>query len=231
MSSEKQPPPDITDSGSVDAASTSRRANGLITFAIVLGLLYLGRDILIPLALALMLSLLLVPPIRALRKLGLSQAPAVLVAVSVLAVVVLAIAMVLGTQVLRMAESLPQYQHTIQQKLQSLDELTVGRLTILTGEANSLIERRGAAASDRTPYSQPSEAANLPAGAGVQQSRAADPLRIIAAVATTLWRPIETTGIVVVVLVFVLLEHETLRDRIIRVAGQNQHPHDNHRAQ
>ena len=35
----------------------------------------------------------------------------------------------------------------------------------------------------------------------------------------SIWQPIASTGIVLVVLVFVLLEHETLRDRFIRVVG------------
>jgi predicted PurR-regulated permease PerM len=38
-------------------------------------------------------------------------------------------------------------------------------------------------------------------------------------VLASIWQPIASTGIVLVVLVFVLLEHETLRDRFIRVVG------------
>src|SRR4029077_6458881 len=45
------------------------------------------------------------------------------------------------------------------------------------------------------------------------------PLEIIAKVLASVWVPIESTGIVLVVLVFVLLEHEALRDRFIRAAG------------
>src|SRR4029077_4197901 len=45
------------------------------------------------------------------------------------------------------------------------------------------------------------------------------PLQIMARVLASVWVPIESTGIVLVVLVFVLLEHEALRDRFIRVAG------------
>ena len=43
------------------AVSLRDRASGIIAFAIVLTLLYLGRDVLIPLTLALMLSLLIAP--------------------------------------------------------------------------------------------------------------------------------------------------------------------------
>src|SRR5579864_9265627 len=102
------------------------RASGIIAFAIVLALLYLGRDVLIPLTLALMLSLLIAPLVRLLRRFGLLQTPAVLIAVLALAVSLTAIAATLGTQVLRIAERLPQYEDTIQQKLQNVDEMTGG---------------------------------------------------------------------------------------------------------
>jgi predicted PurR-regulated permease PerM len=222
----EQPNPSVTviaDSlagAAAAAGSRINRAPGIIAFAVTLALLYLGRDILIPLALALMLSLLLAPLVRVFRGTGMTQGPAVLVAVLASALAVFAIAVVLGTQVVRMAASLPQYQETIQQKLQNLDEITLGRLNDLTGEASRLIERRGARST--APGSSP-EQAGLPPAADVvpvqlQQPRA-DPVQIIRRVLASVWGPIETMGIVLVVLVFVLLEHESLRDRIIRMAG------------
>jgi hypothetical protein len=113
------------------------RAIGIIAFATVLALLYVGRDVLIPLTIALMHSLLIAPLVLKLRRIGLGQTASVLVTVLTLALIVSAIAGVLGTQVLRMAASLPQYERTIQQKLRSLDEMTVGRLNALTSEDNT----------------------------------------------------------------------------------------------
>jgi predicted PurR-regulated permease PerM len=198
------------------------RASGIIAFAIVLTLLYLGRDVLIPLTLALMLSLLIAPLVRLLKRIGLGQTPAVLVAVVTLTLSLTAIAAVLGTQVLRMAASLPQYQDTIQLKLRNLDEMTVGRLNTLTSEASNLIERRHAAAAPNVP-APPAERLNRSAAGNPipveLHAPPADPVQIIGKVLASIWVPIETTGIVLVVLVFVLLEHETLRDRLIRIAG------------
>jgi predicted PurR-regulated permease PerM len=108
----------------------------------VLALLYVGRDVLIPLTLALMLSLLIAPIVRTLRRIGWGQTPSVLVAVLVFSFVVTAAAWMLGTQFLRTAASLPHYERTIQQKLRDLDEMTVGRLEALTGEASRLTERQ-----------------------------------------------------------------------------------------
>jgi predicted PurR-regulated permease PerM len=192
----------------------------------VLTLLYFGRDVLIPLTLALMLSLLIAPLVHALRRIGLGQTFSVLAAVLALALACSAIAVVLGIQVLRMASSLPQYQQTIQQKLHSLDELTVGRLNALTTAASRFIDAQVATPLPGVtplPHQPPDSAASpaqliSPIPVELHEPRTG-PLQIVGKVLGSVWGPIETTGIVLIVLVFVLLEHEALRDRFIRIAG------------
>ena len=88
-----------------EIGSLRDRAIGIIAFATVLSLLYVGRNVLIPLTVAMMLSLPIAPLVRRLRRIGLGQAPAVFSAVLTLALVVAGAAGVLGTQVLRMASS------------------------------------------------------------------------------------------------------------------------------
>jgi predicted PurR-regulated permease PerM len=222
MTNETSSPSGTATSGPTTVVSLRDRAGGIIAFGIILTLLYFGRDVLIPLTLALMLSLLIAPLVRILRRAGLGQTPSVLAAVLALAVVVTAIGLVLGTQVLRMASSLPQYQETIQQKLQGLDDLTVGRLNLLTTEVSRFIENRGAAAapalSGRGTERTGLASAVNPVPVELHEPRA-HPFQIIGRVLASVWVPIETAGIVLVVLVFVLLEHESLRDRFIRIAG------------
>lgn len=199
------------------------RALGVIAFATVLGLLYAGRDVLIPITVALMLSLLIAPLVRRLRRLGLSQTLAVLLAVLTLAVVLSAVAAVLGAQVLRIAGGLPQYERTIQQKLSYLDEITLGRVGALTSEASRLVESHASSGRSSAPGSSSGAASatspdTAPIPVELHQPRSS-PLQVIGRVLATIWQPIASTGIVLVVLVFVLLEHEALRDRFIRVVG------------
>ena len=198
------------------------RSSGILAAGIVLALLYVGRGVLIPLTLALMLSLLVAPLVRVLRRFGAGQTSSVLVAVLALAVSCAAVAAALGMQVLRAAESLPQYEANVQRKLKTLDEVTVGRLGALTSEASRLIEIPNAAdavparASDLKrpgPMLQPGLVASAP------HDSPPHPLRIIRKLLASAWAPIQATGIVLLVLVFVLLEHESLRDRFIRIAG------------
>ena len=195
------------------------RAMGIIAFATVLALLYVGRDVLVPFAVALMLGLLIAPVVRSFRHIGLGQTPSVLLAVVTLAVVVAAAAGVLGTQILHMAASFPQYERTVQQKLQNLDEMTVGRFNALTREASRLIETHPVGAESAvTPLAGDRTAGGTPLPVELHQPPPS-PLQIIARVMASVWPPLESTGIVLVVLVFVLLEQEALRDRFVRVAG------------
>jgi len=195
------------------------RAIGIIAFAMVLALLYVGRNVLIPLTVAMMLSLLIAPLVRRLRRIGLGQTPAVLLAVLTLALVIAGAAGVLGTQVLRMASSLPHYERTIQQKLHILDEMTVGRFNALTSETSRLIEDHPSnLGANVTSSTNELTSGTAPIPVELRQPRPSA-LQIVARVFASIWAPIESTGIVLVVLVFVLLEQEALRDRFIRVAG------------
>jgi hypothetical protein len=104
-----------------------------------LSLLYFGRHVLIPVALALMISLLLAPAVRAPRRTEVGHAPSVLIAALMLAVSCLTVTVAIGAQVLCIAESIPQYEATIHRKLKTLDESTLGRVRALISEASDLV--------------------------------------------------------------------------------------------
>src|SRR5450432_715808 len=114
----------------------------IMTSGIILAVLHLGRSVLIPLALAIMLSLLVAPLVRTLRRLRVGRTSSVLIAVAASTVLSMGVAAALGTQVLRIAESLPQYESNVQRKLKTLEELTIVPLRRLTDETSRLIEMR-----------------------------------------------------------------------------------------
>jgi predicted PurR-regulated permease PerM len=200
-----------------ESGSLRDRALAIIAFATVLALLYVGRDVLIPITVALVLSLLIAPLVRRLRRAGFSQTPAVLIAVLALTIVLSTVAAVLGVQILRMAAALPQYQLTIQQKLSYLDEITRGRIDAVTSEASRLVDSH-ASPVEAAPGRNEGVPAVAPIPVEVRQARSSS-LQVIARLVASVWQPVASTGIVLVVLVFLLLEHEGLRDRFIRVVG------------
>jgi predicted PurR-regulated permease PerM len=193
----------------------------IVTAGIVLALLYLGRSVLIPLALAIMLSLLVAPLIRALRRLRIGRASSVLVAVAALTVLCVGVAAALGTQVLHIAESLPQYESNVQRKLKTLEEVIVGPILKLTNETSRLVEMRESAEATLHAggVERPLQAAGRGAVLPGPPEFGRHPLQLMGKLLTTVWGPIQFAGIVLLVLIFVLLEHESLRDRLIRTAG------------
>jgi predicted PurR-regulated permease PerM len=191
---------------------------GLVGTATVLALLYFGRDVLIPITLAFIFSFLIAPFVRALRHLGLGQTTSVCTGVLVVTVTLLAIGAVIIQQVGVMGASLPQYQDTIASKLETLDQMTRGTLGSLGGPAGQLIEHFTGDNTVATPVLQDDGSTKTPVLVEIHEP-ALKPFQLLAKVASSVWPPLETAGIVFVVLIFVLLEHESLRDRFIRLAG------------
>ncbi|HEY4444060.1 MAG TPA: AI-2E family transporter [Steroidobacteraceae bacterium] len=196
----------------------------MIATATLLALLYFARDVLVPITLAVILSLLMAPLVRVLRRIGLGQTLSVLAAVLVFAFSFAAVAGVIGSQVVHMAQSLPRYERTIERKLKTLNAVTVGRFNDLTKQAGrftnrpAATEQQGTAEPTRTLQQPDPAAPSGPIPVELHQPPP-NPLQVIERVLGSIWVPIETAGIVLVVLVFVLLEHEALRDRFIRIAG------------
>ena len=203
------------------APSTQFHAGGLVNGAVVLGLLYFGREVLVPITLAVILSLLIAPLVRKLRRFVRSQVTAVLGSVVVLTLLVGGLASVIVSQVVAMAESLPQYEYTIRDKLNSVQELTLGR--VMQGETGRMMSRLvaeagGASAPARTTL----DGAQLTSSGAVPvevRPRAQTPVEVISHLFSSIWGPLGRASIVLIVMVFVLLEHEALRDRFIRLLG------------
>jgi predicted PurR-regulated permease PerM len=207
------------------------RAGGIVATATVLAILYFGRDVLVPMTLAVILSLLIAPLVRALRSLGAGQTLSVLAAVLGLAIALGAVGVVIGMQVVRMTAGLPHYEQTIRSKLETLNEITVGRLKSFNGQAGRLIEQSAPASPPRAEVPSTAGARDEahPMEGPVAEAPAPIPVEIhepppnamvvLQRVMGSIWVPLETAGIVLVVLIFVLLEHEAVRDRFIRIAG------------
>jgi predicted PurR-regulated permease PerM len=209
-------------SAATPSVAPSNRAIGILATAAILALLYVGRDVLLPITLAVILSLLIAPLVRRLRRMRLGPTLSVLLAVLTLTLSFAAVAAVIGVQVARMAASLPQYEETIHEKLATLNDMTIGRLNTLAGQAGFIIDtrsqRKAADSTARTLQQRGDLEAKAPIPVELHEPPPSA-LQVIRQVVGSVWVPLETTGIVLVVLVFVLLEHDALRDRLIRIAG------------
>jgi predicted PurR-regulated permease PerM len=189
----------------------------LAAIVVVVGALYLGRDILIPLALAILLSFLLAPLVVRLRRLGLGRIPAVLAVVLLLFVALLGLGAIVGSQMVHLAENMPTYEWNLRSKIRDLRiamptggvvERTSEMLRNLGQELN-----KATAPDDQAAKSVAEPEAPKPVPVEVQ----APPLQTLREVGGPLVAPIATAGLVAVFVIFMLLQREDLRDRVIRL--------------
>src|SRR4051794_37920294 len=97
---------------------------------IIVTMLYFGRDIIIPIAMAILLSFVLAPLVGILQRIRVPRGLAVVAVVIVAFAVIFAIGSLLASQLTQLAGDLPRYQSTITEKIQSFRETTAGRGTL-----------------------------------------------------------------------------------------------------
>ena len=101
---------------------------------IIVTALYVGREIFVPVALAILLSFVLAAPVNLLQRLRVPRVLAAVVTVLLAFVVIFALGSLIATQLTRLAGDLPQYQSTIQSKITSLRGVTGGSSTLERAE-------------------------------------------------------------------------------------------------
>ena len=107
---------------------------GLLIAAIVVTALYVGREVLVPLALAILLSFVLTPPLLFLRRLGVPRALGVAILVSSAFLLILALGWLMSREAAQLAVELPRYQSTLTEKISKItksagDAPIIGKLT------------------------------------------------------------------------------------------------------
>jgi hypothetical protein len=103
----------------MSAKSGNSLATVLIVAAIVAAL-YFGREVLLPMALAVLLSFVLAPPVKLLQRLYLPRFAAVTIVVLLAFGVIFGLATLMFTQVSQLAGDLPRYQSNLGEKIQTL---------------------------------------------------------------------------------------------------------------
>ncbi|WP_238945626.1 AI-2E family transporter [Vandammella animalimorsus] len=103
-----------------------RAATVLVIGAAIICALYFGRELLIPLALAILLGFLLDPLVRRLKRWGLPRMAAIVLVVAVVLGGLGGLGTYLGQQLSALGESLPGYQATMSEKLRGLSASVEG---------------------------------------------------------------------------------------------------------
>jgi predicted PurR-regulated permease PerM len=215
--------------------------SSLLPAILVMATLYCGREVFVPLALAALLSFLLVPVSALLERWGMRRTPAGLLVVFLSLVAVTALGWIMLGQIYNLAVELPQYKENINQKIESLHLHSAGRLSntlaMLTEETKQLrgdappatttvlpdaprphIRNRSKTAPEPNKE-QLSGQTDQPVTVRVEQPEESVATLVNRTIAPLI-HPLTTTFVVVVFLAFMLVGREDLRDRGIRLAGR-----------
>ena len=202
----------------LDERSLNNLARGLIIVGLLILFLSVGREFLEPLVIAALLSFILAPVIRSLRRVGVWRTPAVIITVLAALVFLAAVGSTLVLQITQLAVELPHYESTLRAKAQQLGgaSLASSALERATGKLRELSEEIGR--SDTEGASQSNIPRPKPLLVEVQTPEP-NALESIANLVRPLLSPLATTGLVILFLLFILLRREDLRDRFLKLAG------------
>jgi predicted PurR-regulated permease PerM len=205
------------------------RAGAAIVAAIIVSLIYFGRDVLLPIALAVLLSFVLAPLVRLLQKCWIPRIVAVVVVVLLTFLAMFAIGGTIAMEATRLAEDLPRYKSTLDSKISSLRSTIAGggpfaRAAETLEDFGRELSKPVTAGMNALSSAQPSQKAKHPVPVEVLQAPAG-PFQHLSNVISSLLHPLATTGITFIFAVFILLKREDLRDRVIKLAGS----HDLHK--
>ena len=198
-------------------SAPAERPGGPDTIALQVGVvavaaLYFGREVLIPFTLAILLSFVLAPLVNLFRRL-LPRVPAVVLAVVLALGVVLGLGGLIGMQVASLAPNVPHYAEVVEKKVGSVREYAVDHLSSIMDRFQQPNGATGAA-----PPAQPAGTGRAPLPVQIVQS-SPTPLQMVERILDPLASPLSTAAIVFVFAIFILLQREDLRDRLIRLFG------------
>jgi predicted PurR-regulated permease PerM len=193
-----------------------RLAAWLTVGALVLLGLYVGKDILIPLAIAFLISFALSPLVTWLARRGLPRVLSVIAVLIVVVSFVLMLGLVIGSQVRTLGAEIPTYQNTIRTKIADLGQSMSGP-GVFDGAWKTVTavqdEVQQAVGSDQGPPATKVEVVPEPTS----------PFKTATEWVVPALAPVATAGIVLVFVFLALLDRGDLRDRLIRLLGGNLH--------
>ena len=205
------------------SAPDTRTLVGLAVTAIVVAALYLAQDVLVPITMAVMLSFVLSPLTNLLRRIGLWRVPSVVLSILLALAVIGALGTLIGSQAAGLAEDAPRYAEAIEQKVEGVQAFATSRLGFLLRAFGAPGETAPAPPSQALPPARGRTRAAVPVPQAPVLVELARPRTSALTVARTILEPVlaplETTFLVFIVAVFILLQKEDLRDRFIRVFG------------
>lgn len=206
---------------SVDNLALIGAMAAMVIGVIIVAALYLGRDIFIPLALALLLSFVLAPLVRAVQFARFPRALAVISIVVLAFTILFGLGTLMGRQLTQLAGDLPQYESTIREKVKSLRGASAGNGTL--ERAADMLQDLGRElekpALSALPQNSPVGGPTVRPIPVIVSTPNPGALENLGSLIAPLLHPLATTGLIIVFVIFILVQREDLRNRLIRLGG------------
>ena len=188
---------------------------------VVVAALYFGREVLVPIALAVLLTFVLAPLVRLLQGWYFPRIIAVMIVGLLAFAAIFGLGALMVSQVNQLARDLPGYQSTLGEKIQSLRGVaggagTLQRASEVLQDLSKEIDRPNNSTSPTSLAEHGASDRPIPVEIKQPNPGALDTL---AALITPLIHPLTTTGIVAIFVIFILLQRQDLKNRLIRLAG------------
>ncbi len=225
--------PESDPEGQTPAVQSAARSPGSLSVAfraapllyvggatLVLTIASLAQAVLMPLALATLLAFAVTPPVTRLERSGLHRVVSVVLVVLVVLGGVGSLSYGLFLQFNDLATRMPEYSASIKSKLAALRETHKGALT----QIQETVTKAGRELDKQEMASHPPALeAPVPVRKDVQPVLVVPTKPSDAELLRATWapfvRPIGTAGIVLVLMTFILVQRDDLRQRLIRLAG------------
>ena len=195
----------------------------ILIITISIAALYFARDVLIPITLAILLSFVLAPLVRLMRRCYFPRSLAVLLSVLLAFGIIFGFGTVLVTQVTQLASDLPRYQSTLREKIKSLrgaaaSTETLERASVVLKELGKELDKPHAGKNPPAPTDRSIAPSDKPIPVEIQVP---DPgaLQTLVSFINPMIHPLTTTGLVIIFVIFILMQREDLRNRFVRLVG------------
>jgi predicted PurR-regulated permease PerM len=182
------------------------------SFLLIIASLYLAQAVLIPIAVAVLLTFLLTPVVSAIEGIRLGRVPAVIFVVIVTFSLLIGIGWAITAQIATLASELPKYKINLRQKV--VDMKGLGKGGTVEKVQETIEEIKDEIKKDE---------------AGVTKARESRPVVVQAEESSTFWplpldiapmiERLASAGLAIVLVIFMLIQREDMRNRLIRLIG------------
>ena len=197
---------------------------GLMIFLLVAGVLSIAKAILIPIALAILITFLLTPVVMRIQRMGVPRVISVLIVVAISMAAIGGVSWLIASQVYGVAQELTKHEAQIKANVSRLTEWIVGSEEQENAEQVDSKKDLGSLVSEvQAEFEETSDTPQPFWGLGPIPVQLTEPEVVpdtYTMIAVNAAGPLGTAGLVFVLALFMLFKREDLRNRIVTLSGR-----------